>query len=550
VAKRVFRIAEWSVDPAACRIERDSVETKIEPKMMAVLVYLSARAGQVITRQELENSIWAGTVVGYKAVTNTIIKLRKSLVDDARCPRIIETIPKHGYRLIAEVDYGSSGDMPPAEAKQFEHTATSSDETIHSVDTAASTPQKTNPREAAIPQQIGKPSITIKPFEDIGTETKHDRLGDAFTNGIIVALTRVPGLVLVGDESPSMVKSKQMTVDEIAFRFGVQYVLKGGVRKIGGRLRVNAELTEVSTGQYIWAENLDRELRDFGDFFGLQDEIVNEIVTALDVKLLSGEAARIVRKALKGPAALEHYFRGEDLLWRSTMKLELQEAQRLFEETIRLEPESPVGYAAAALAYWVGAISGLSDTPSLSLERAVELAREAISLDDVTGYAHMVLAHVHLIRREFDEAMAEASQAVSDRPSCPAAYSIKASVLTYLGHATDAIQFAQYALRLTPVHLPMYPAVLASAYFGAGKYEEAVSAAKAAIDLDEGSVDPYLILAASNGTLGNTQEARWGAEKILKLKPDFSLTEFAASQPYKNQQQLDHLLDQLRCIGL
>ena len=158
--------------------------------------------------------------------------------------------------------------------------------------------------------------------------------------------------------------------------------------------------------------------------------------------------------------------------------------------------------------------------------------------------------HVHLIKREFDEAMAEASRAVSDRPSCPTAYSIKASVLTYLGHTTEAIQFAQYALRLTPVQLPMYPAVLASAYFNAERYEEAVSAATSAINLDEDSIDPYLILAASNEILGNSQQARRAAERVLKLNPDFKLAVFAASQPYKNRQQLNHLLDTLRSVGL
>lgn len=420
----------------------------------------------------------------------------------------------------------------------------------HGAETTTSPPPQSKTSVAAIPQPFGKPSLTIKPFENIGADAEQDRLADAFTNGIAVALTRLPGLILVHDESPSLVESKQMTVQEIGHRFDVRYVAKGTVHKLGDRIRVNAELIEVSTGRYVWAENLDRKLRDFSDVFDLQDEIIDEIVTAMDVKLLSGETARIVRRALKDPAALESYYRGEDLLWRATMKLELREAQHLFEETIRLEPRSPVGYAAGALTYWVEAISGLSDAPSRSLDRATQLARKAISLGDVTGYAHMVMAHVHLTRREFDEAMMEASRAVSDRPSCPAAYTIKASVLTYLGFSTEAIEYAQYALRLTPVHPPMYPAVLAAAYFGAEEYEEAIASAKTAIELDERSVDPYLILTASNEILGNSREARWGAEKVLERKPDFSLADFAASQPYKDQQELARLLTPLRNAGL
>ena len=98
-----FNIAGWRVDPAAYRLERDGEEVRVEPKAMQVLEYLAERAGEVVSRQELEQAIWSGTVVGYEAVTNAVIKLRKALQDDARDPRIIETISKGGYRLIAEV---------------------------------------------------------------------------------------------------------------------------------------------------------------------------------------------------------------------------------------------------------------------------------------------------------------------------------------------------------------------------------------------------------------------------------------------------------------
>ncbi len=397
---------------------------------------------------------------------------------------------------------------------------------------------------------FGKPSLTIKPFDQIGAADEHDRLADAFTNGIVVALTRLPGLVLVGDESPSMAVSKQMSIQEIGHRFNVRYVVNGAVRKLGHRIRVSVELIEVATNRYVWAENLDRELHDVGDFFGVEDEIIEEIVTSLDVKLLSGEAARLVRRALRHPVALEHYFRGEDLLWRSTMKLELREAQRLFEETIRLEPESPVGYAAGSLTYWVEAVSGLSDTPSRSLKRATELARQAIALDDVTGYAHMVMAHVHLSRREYDEAMAEASRAVTDRPSCPAAYSIKASVLTYLDRAVEAVELAQYALRLSPVHPPMYPAVLAAAYYACERFEEALAAAKDAIALEAGDVSPYLYLIASSAALNCPEEARSAAAEVLRIAPDFTVSQFARSQPYKKREILEGLVARLSSAGL
>jgi len=399
------------------------------------------------------------------------------------------------------------------------------------------------------PLLFGKPSITVKPFEELGAEAEQDRLGDGFTNGVVIALTRVPGLVLVGDETPAMGASKRMSVEEIGDHFKVRYVLKGSVQKRGNRIRVAAEVVEMTTGKYLWAENLDREIHDFGDFFTVQDEVVEEIITALNVKLLYGEAARLVRRSLRHPVALERYYHGEDKLWRSSMKLEFQEVQQLFEEIVEMEPDSPVGYAAGALAYWVEAISGLSDDPSRSLDRATELAREALRLDDVTGYAHLVLAHVHLIRREYDQAMSEATNAVIYRPSCPAAYTIKASVLTYLDQADEAVEFAQYAMRLTPVHPPMYPAVLASAYYGCDRFEEAATAAKDSVELESVDPSPYLYLAASYAAMDRMDEARRTAKKVREKDPGFTIEGFAQTQPYKNAKTLDLLITRLNSAG-
>ena len=397
---------------------------------------------------------------------------------------------------------------------------------------------------------LGKPSLAVKPFENLSGDPEQDPFADALSNGIIIALVKVPGLALIGDESPGLNESRQMEIEELSHRFNVQYVLRGGIRKLGERIRVNAELIEVATGRYVWAEHFDRQMLDLGDLFDIQDEISEEIVTAMNVKLLSGEAARLVRKTFANPAALESYYRGEDLLWRATTKPEIGEAKHLLEEAIRLEPESPVGYASAALAYWIEVIFGLSDSPARSLARATELAHEAVVREDVTGYPHLILAHVHLDRREYDEAMAEAGRAVTDRPSCPGAYSLKANVLNYLGRPQEAIELAQFAVRLSPLRPPTYATVLPTAYFACGQFEESISAAEASIALDERNVGLYVILAASCAALGRAEEARRAAAEILRRNPDFNLDDFAKSQPYKDRNALEGLLTQVRSSGL
>lgn len=151
---------------------------------------------------------------------------------------------------------------------------------------------------------------------------------------------------------------------------------------------------------------------------------------------------------------------------------------------------------------------------------------------------------------EYDQALAAATNGVTDRPSCNGAYAIKASVFNYLSRPTEAIEFAQYAVRLTPVYPPHYSAILASAYHDSERHEEAVAAVRAAIELSDDKVDPYLIIAASSDALGRVEEARWAAQEALRVKPDFNLTEFAESQPYKERNDLDRLISRLRNSGL
>ena len=367
-----------------------------------------------------------------------------------------------------------------------------------------------------------EPTLAVKPFEPLGSDPESPDFTDSLTYGILTALNRLPVLTLVQDESQSFQHTRQMSAEDLGNRFAVRFLLKGQVRKVGPRIRVNAELLEVSTGRYLWADMLDRELRDLGDFFAIQDEITEEIVTALDIKLISGEGARIARKVLKNTVALECLYNGERLLWKAASKLELREAQSQLEEVIRLEPTVSIGYAEAALAHWVAAVFEMSDDPEQSLKKAVELAHKAIELDDVTGYPHVILAQVHLHRREFHEAKAEADHAVSDRPSCPASFAIKAGVLNYLGHAGDAIEHAQHAARLSPVYpLWVYPAILASSYHGAARYEEAIAAERKCSDRAPDYLFCYVHLALASLEMGDEEAAKEYAKEIFRINPNF-----------------------------
>jgi TolB-like protein/class 3 adenylate cyclase len=391
-----------------------------------------------------------------------------------------------------------------------------------------------------------KPSLAVLPFANLSADSKQDYFSDGLTMDIMTALVRIPGLFLISEISMFSYKSKAPSISELGGQLGVSHVLDGGVRKEGDRIRITARLLETTTGRQVWAERYDRKI---DDIFAVQDEITERIVEAMDIKLVTGEMAHTIRKVLRNPDALEYYYRGWEALFGST-KNDIEEAQQMFEETTRLEPESSLGYALAAWAHWWSVDQGLSEDIAHSLERAIELARKAEDLEDFTGLSNLVMAQIHLYKHEHDKALEAAQKAVLARPSCDLSYVAKANILTYLDRPTEAIDLAKYAIRLAPVYPPFFQKTLAAAFYGGGRYEEAIESAKEVLKTDKDNLDAFLILAGANAALDRQNEAFKAASEVQRIKPDFTLKKYAETQRYKDPKKLEQLTSMLQMAGL
>jgi TolB-like protein len=391
-----------------------------------------------------------------------------------------------------------------------------------------------------------KPSLAVLPFVNLSADSNQDYFSDGLTMDIMTALVRIPGLFLISEISMFSYKSQAPTVRELGHQLGVSHVLDGGVRRAGDRVRITARLIETSSGHQVWAERYDRKI---DDIFAVQDEITEKIVEAMDIKLVSGEVGHNIRETIQNPEALECYYHGWQALFGSTRE-DIREAQQKFEDTIRLAPEASFGYAMAAWAHWWSVAQGLSSNIDFSLERATEFARQAMALDDFTGLSHLVIAEIDLFNREHDKALAAVEDAVLARPSCDLSFVAKANILIYLGRAKEAIDLAKFAIRLAPVAPPFFQAMLASAYYGSGRYEEAIAAAQEAMKSDQGNLDALLILAGANAALDRKEHALKAASAIKTIKPDFTLEKYAETQRYKDPQTLKQVIIMLQKAGL
>ena len=387
-----------------------------------------------------------------------------------------------------------------------------------------------------------KPSIAVLPFQNLSGDPDEDYFSDGMTDDLITDLSRISGLFVIARNSVFTYKGRPADVQEVARELGVRYVLEGSVRKAGNQVRINAQLIDASTGFHLWADRFDRELEDV---FALQDEVTEQIVSALEVELTETERETLAHRYTDSLEAYDLFLRGWEQYWRYTEQGRL-EARALFERAIELDPKFARAYANLAMTY-TGQAGGVSET---SLERAYELARTAIALDDSLPQVHWVMTDVQMFRRQYADALKSSTRTTELDPNYADAYAQKAWLLMYVGKPNEALEVLDKAMRLNPHYPFVYFNPLGESYFTLRRYEEAIDAFQDGLRRNPTAQRQRMFLAASYAEAGRLEDAEWEAAELLTLDPDFSLAQVPQVAPYRDPEPLNRLLNALRKAGL
>jgi TolB-like protein/Tfp pilus assembly protein PilF len=391
-----------------------------------------------------------------------------------------------------------------------------------------------------------KPSIAVLPFVNMSGDPEQEYFSDGITEEIITALSKVPDLAVIARNSSFTYKGKSVSIPVVGRELGVRYVLEGSVRKSSNKVRVTAQLIDARTNNHLWAERYDRDLKDI---FALQDEITMKILTAVRVELTEGEQARLYGKRARNLDSFMKVLEGRPYFYRFSRESNLQ-ARQMFEEAIALEPENAHALTMLGWTYLMEVWFGSSESPSKAVEQVVELAQKALSLDDTIDSPHSLLAHVYLMKRQFEMAIAEAERAVALSPNGADAQAHLGMILNYAGRREAAIASLEKAMRLNPIPPNWYLFSLGEAYCLAGEHEEALAAYEQVL---RGYPDDIRALIGSTATyslLGREEEARAQAAQILRMEPKFSLESFVKTLPFKNKADAELLFDSLHKAGL
>ena len=390
---------------------------------------------------------------------------------------------------------------------------------------------------SAISRSVAKPepnvaaaSIAVLPFTNMSGDPEQEYFSDGISEDIITDLSKIGGLTVIARNSSFTYKGRSVDLRTVGRDLGVRSVLEGSIRRAGKRVRITAQLIDAATSTHLWADRYDRDLTDI---FEVQDEVVEKIVGALAVTLTRGEQQRLRRHGTSNVEAYECWLRARALFTRGTRE-SIVEARAMYRRAIEFDHNFAAPHAGLAFAAIADHTSGWALDSAQALLEAERWARRALELNDQEPVSHMALGNVLLWRRDHKGALAEFARMIALDPNFAQGHTATGLALMYAGEPARALEPFAIAMRLDPHYPDIVLHFLAQANFSLGKYEIAAQQLLDRIARNPSTDASRMLLASCYGHLGRAEDARTVWAELLKVNPDFSLTQRARVLPYKN----------------
>jgi adenylate cyclase len=391
-----------------------------------------------------------------------------------------------------------------------------------------------------------KPSIAVLPLENMSGDPKQDFFADGIAEDLITALSKLEQLRVIARNSSFTYKGRMVKVQEIGADLGVRYLVEGSVRKAGNRVRINAQLINCEDGTHLWAERYDREL---SDIFEVQDDVTRDIVSALEVRLKTGDLKRLRSRDTANLEAYELFLKGRAALYKHRQE-DNKRAIKLLEAASDLDPGFAPPLAFLCNALLIEYINEWADKPDEALERSHQIAENAVEIDPSYPWGRVALGNTFLWMGKLDEAIALYKRAVELDPNFADAYMTLGWTLHFAGRAEEAIELIERGLLLDPNYSPMRLHWLAQCLFQLGRYKEAAEKLQLRLARQPHSDVSHALLAATYGHMNDAEAAKLQWAKLLCVNPNFSVERRRKILPYRNSGDFDRFVEGLIKAGI
>jgi TolB-like protein/DNA-binding winged helix-turn-helix (wHTH) protein/Flp pilus assembly protein TadD len=486
-SSKIFRFGLFEADVGQNVLSRGGMRVKIQDQPFRVLIQLLERPGEIVSRDELRDSLWPqGTHVDFDGSLNVILKkLRAAVDDDPDNPRFIETVPKRGYRFIAPVEVETvkpaAPTGKPGEASRFPSLNLPAGfrarpATLAILAAAAAVLMLAGVAyfmRAHLFSSPGSPKravLAILPFQNLSNDPAQEYFSDGLTEETITDLGQLSPdqLGVIARTSAMAYKHTGKTVSQIGHELAVDYILEGSVRREAKKVRITAQLIRVSDQTHLWARSYDRDLKDLIE---VQNDLGRAIAEQVQAKLTPLRQTELPQKQPLNPEAYDLYLKGR-FYWNQRTPESITQSIEFFQQAAAQDPDFALAYAGLADAYNLSNIIG-PYTSKDSLPQAKAAAEKAITLEPSLAEAHAALG-MEKSHYEFDFPGAEKEflKAIELNPNSAYAHLFYSNCyLLPMGRLAEAIAENQKALALDPLSLPINN-FLGMSYMFAGDYEK------------------------------------------------------------------------------
>lgn len=515
----VLRFARFEVDAARRQLRMDGMPVNLGARAFDVLLALARRSDRVASKAELLDAAWPGLAVEENNLKVQIVTLRKVLGAGA-----IGTVSGRGYQLTA-------GPLLPAPLAALMSTTST---------------------------VVPRPRIAVMPFANMSDDPMQEYFADGMVDDIITALACTGVVDVIARNSSFAFKGRAVDIRQVGSELGARYILEGGVRKAGGRLRINVQLLDASHGGHLWAERFDGAMEDV---FDLQDRIGEQVVSAVGLRVFHAESQRARRKPTRDLQAYDLKMRAGPKMDPGASPAERDEARALLLQALERDPAYTLVKATLANLHMQRLSDGLGDLQDVRL--GLRLAEEALAdhRDEpyTLGLAGVAVAllgirvlGITVVGFRYEEGRAAVERALAMTPNLPMLHACAGMVRLCLGEAEAAIEYLERARRLHPIGFGTgtYSAGIAHAQFLAGRHAQALVEAERAIGESPGNTLAHRTRIVALGALSRPAEARQATQQLMALAPQFTVARFVAVTPMRDAGHRRHLASLFKRAGV
>jgi TolB-like protein/DNA-binding winged helix-turn-helix (wHTH) protein/Tfp pilus assembly protein PilF len=506
--KAIFEFGPFRLDPAERLLMCKEAPVPLPPKAFDALVVMVGNRGRLLGKDELLKAVWPDSFVEESNLAQHVSILRKALREGDDSLQYIETVPRHGYRFVAEVreeahaapavpvPRGSSPDppaaAPPAAAppinprRRLPALAGVIAALALAVLIAALT--MWNRQRGAGPEPLR--SLAVLPLQNLSGDPAQDYFSDGMTEALITDLAKIPGLKVISRTSIMQYRDSHKQLPSIARELGVDGIVEGSVLRSGDRVRITAQLVRGATDQHIWAESYERNV---SDLLALQDEVSRSIATQIRKEIAPVVSHRPLTSAAADPQAREDYLKGR-YFWNLRNEAGYRKAIDHFQSAVTVDPNYAQAYAGLADAYAL--LGSLPDSTirDAAMPKAREMALTALKLDDTLADAHASLAFVEMhYEWKFQDAEREFKRAIDLDPNYSTAHHWYAYDLAAMDRMDEAVAEIKRARDTDPISAIINTDVAEMLYW-ARRYDEAMQQARVTIELEPNFAHAHRVL--------------------------------------------------------